>query len=145
MIRPRRAAVKMWLFIQLFPYASYLFRIKYKTNTTGMPALLALIISCTLGCRRWEEHDSHVCGQAQRWVFACWSRGLEQARVNAHIQSLPRVLHNTPRLFINSFGLNIYSLRNFICDQGAYWWGLLLWDKMEYFLLFGGGSRLCGL
>lgn len=118
MIHPGRTAVKRWLFIQLFPYASYLLRIK--TNTTRMPALLALIISCILGCwgcRRWEEHDSHVCGQAQRWMFACWSRGLEQARVNVQIQSLPRVLHNTP-MFWGFFGLNILSLQILFVIKG---------------------------
>lgn len=75
MIHPRRAAVQIRLFILSFPYAPYLSRIK--TNTTHIPALVALIISCTLGCRRWEEHDSHVCGQAQRWVFVgaeVWSK-----------------------------------------------------------------------
>lgn len=135
-----RAAVKIMLFILLFPYASYLFGIK--TNTTCMPTLLALIIPCILGGRRWEEHNSHVCGQAQRWVFACWSRGLEQARVNTHIQSLSRVLHNIPHLFIKFFGLNIFSLQILSVIKGHIGG---IWDKMRYLLPFGGGSHLCGL
>lgn len=133
MIHPKGASVKAWLFIQLFPYASYLFKIK--TNTPRMPSLLALIISCIpgcWGCGRWKERDSLTHGRARRWVFACWSSGLEQASVNVKIQSLPRVLHNTPCLFIY---VHSNTFANFICDQGAYCWcfGLnLSRDKMRY-------------
>lgn len=48
--------------------------------------------------------------------------------MNIPIQNLPQVLHNTPCSFINFLGLNTF----FFFDQGAYWWGLPLWDKMGY-------------
>lgn len=148
MIHPRGNAVKPLLFIQLFPYASYLCKIK--TNSTRMPILPPLIISCIPGCRgcgRWKERDSRARGWARRWVFARWSRGLEQVSVNVKIQSLPRALRNAPCLFILFF-LKYLFFANFICDQDAYCWSFglnLSWDKMRYLFLFGGGSHICGL
>lgn len=111
MIHPGGAAVKTQPFIQLFPYVSYLFKIK--TNTSCMPAPPTLIISRILGCRRWKDHDSRAGGWARRWVVL--PLGAEVCSKPARmlkIHSLPRVLHNGPCLFIiGGCGLRIFSLQ----------------------------------
>lgn len=90
----------------------------------------------------WQPHV-----WAQRWAFACWSRGLQRASLNVKFQSLPRVLHNIPCLFINSFFFfDVFSLQILFAIKmhivsGWDWTAL----GMRYLFLFGAGSHICGL